>query len=180
MHEASASLNASGVDDTHAFAATARARLEQYRVADLVGLGMQKIGILVIAVIAGHEGHAGLPSASWPPICCPSPQSRQSEAQRRQHRVSAGLRETFVFREKSIPRMHSLGAGGERGLQDSVRLEVAVACGSAANMHAKIARRDMLCAGIRIRIDRHGPIPSRLARSPRRDTRFRRDWQSAN
>nr|GEU28319.1 conserved hypothetical protein [Tanacetum cinerariifolium] len=48
------------VDHAHALAAAAGRRLEQHRVADAVGLRLQEVGVLALAVVAGHQGHVGL------------------------------------------------------------------------------------------------------------------------
>ena len=48
------------VDAAHALAAAARHRLDQHRVADLVGLLLEEFRVLQLAVIAGHHRHAGL------------------------------------------------------------------------------------------------------------------------
>ncbi len=47
------------LDDAHALAAAAGAGLEQHRIADRVSLFLQKCGILIVAVIAGHQRHLG-------------------------------------------------------------------------------------------------------------------------
>jgi hypothetical protein len=46
--------------DAHALAAAARARLDQHRVSDAIGFGREQPGVLVGAVIAGNQRHAGL------------------------------------------------------------------------------------------------------------------------
>ena len=47
------------VDRAHALATTTRARLDQHRVTDAVGLALQQCFVLIAAVIAGHQRHAG-------------------------------------------------------------------------------------------------------------------------
>ena len=118
---------------------------------------MQEIGILVVAVIAGHQWHARLlhqrlgrgfaahcrdRGDGWP---------HEGDA-----RIGASLREAFVLRKEPVARMNGLGTRGERGLQDRVGLEIAVARGSAADMDSDITRRDVLGKRIRVRIDRYG------------------------
>ena len=54
------------VDAAHAAAAAARRRLDQHRIADLVGLLLEEFRVLTFAVIAGHDRHAApFPSAPW-------------------------------------------------------------------------------------------------------------------
>ena len=48
------------VDAAHALAAAAGDRLDQHRIADLVGLLLEEFRLLLVAVIAGHHRHAGL------------------------------------------------------------------------------------------------------------------------
>ena len=48
------------VDAAHAAAAAAGRRLDQHRIADLVGLLLEEFRVLPLAVIAGHDRHAGL------------------------------------------------------------------------------------------------------------------------
>ena len=48
------------VDAPHALAAAAGHRLDQHRIADLVGLLLEKRRLLPLAVIARHDRHAGL------------------------------------------------------------------------------------------------------------------------
>ncbi len=55
------------LDPPHPFAAAARDRLDEHRIADLVGLLAQEIRLLPGAVIARHDRNAGLlRPASWP------------------------------------------------------------------------------------------------------------------
>src|SRR5262249_10478941 len=48
------------VDPAHALAAAARDRLDEDRVADLVGFLLEELRLLAGAVITGHDRHAGL------------------------------------------------------------------------------------------------------------------------
>src|SRR5262249_3373383 len=50
----------SALDDPHAFAATARRRLDQPGLADAIGLALQLRGVLAFAVVTGHERDARL------------------------------------------------------------------------------------------------------------------------
>jgi hypothetical protein len=47
-------------DHAHALAAAAGRSLQQHRVADAVGLRVQEIRILLLAVVARHQRHVGL------------------------------------------------------------------------------------------------------------------------
>ena len=47
------------LDTPHALAAAAGAGLDEHRVADAVRLGGQQRGVVVVAVVAGHQRHAG-------------------------------------------------------------------------------------------------------------------------
>ncbi len=48
------------VDHPHALAAAAGAGLDQHRVADAIGFALQERGVLLGAVVARHQRHAGL------------------------------------------------------------------------------------------------------------------------
>ena len=62
------------LDAPHALAAAAGNRLDQHRIADLVGLLAQEVRILLRAVIARHHRHAGLlHQGSSPRPSAPSP-----------------------------------------------------------------------------------------------------------
>ena len=46
-------------DHAHALAAAAGAGLDQHRIADGVGLRLEELRVLIVAVVAGHQRHAG-------------------------------------------------------------------------------------------------------------------------
>ncbi len=48
------------LDLAHALAAAAGDRLDQHRITDLVGLGLEMVRLLIVAMIARRDGHARL------------------------------------------------------------------------------------------------------------------------
>ena len=80
------------VDAAHALAAAAGDRLDQHRIADLVGLALEELRILLLAVIARHHRHAGLLHQRLGAILQPHGADR---IRRRADEHDAGLRAGF-------------------------------------------------------------------------------------
>ncbi len=97
------------VDPAHALAAAAGDRLDQHRIADLIGFALQECRVLVVAVIARHHRHAGLFHQRLGAVLQPH---RQHRGRRRPDEDNAGLgagrREGGVFRQEAVTGMDAV------------------------------------------------------------------------
>src|SRR4051812_23745504 len=105
------------VDAAHAFAAAARDRLDQYRVADLVSLLLEKLRVLQLAMIARDHRHAGFLHQRLGAIL----QAHGANCGRRRAdednpRLSTGFGELRILRKKAVARMDALRAAPPRRL----------------------------------------------------------------
>lgn len=145
------------LDHAHAFAAAAGAGLDQYRVADGVGLLPEELRILVFAMVAGHQRHAG---ALHQRLGGRFAAHGGDRAGRRADEHHAGLRhgfgKAFVFGQEAVAGVDGLRAGVARGLQDGIGAQVAGARLGAADMHGDIAGGHMARVGVGIGIDGDG------------------------
>ena len=145
------------VDNAHALAATAGAGLDQHRVADAVGFAAQQGGVLVLAVVAGHQRHAG---GFHQTLGFGFQAHRRDRAGRRADEDEAGLGagagEILVLAEKAVAGVDGLGAGGVGGVEDALPLQVAFLGCAAADMHGFVAHLHMLGPDIGVGIHRHG------------------------
>ena len=116
------------IHHAHAAPAAAGGRLHQHRKADLVGRFRQGRLVLGLAVIAGHQRHAGLFHQLF---------RAGFRAHRGHHRgcgtdehqpgVGAGLGEFRVLRQKPVAGMHGLGARLAGHRDQPLDVEIAVA-----------------------------------------------------
>ena len=160
------------IDAPHALAAAAGDRLDQHRIADLVGLLFEEGRLLTLAVIARHDRHAGLLHQRLGAVLQPHGADRRGRRpDEHDARLGAGLREFGVLGEKSVARMDALRAGLARHLDQPVDDEIALGRGRRTDRIGLVALPDMERLGIGLRIDRDGakPKPRRGARDPARD-----------
>ena len=116
-----------GFHHLHALAAAARARLDDQREADPHRLGAQPPDGLVLAVIPGRPRHAGIRHGRLCGALRPhGPDRRWRRSDERQAGVDAGLRESGIFGQKSITRVHAVGARAARHRDDPRRVQIAV------------------------------------------------------
>ena len=116
------------VDPAHALAAAAGDRLDQDRIADLIGLLAQEIGILPVAVIAGHRRHAGpLHQRLRLALEAHGADRGWRRADEDDARGGAGLGEFRVLRQEAVAGVNRGGARALRGLDDPVDDEIALA-----------------------------------------------------
>ena len=117
------------VDDAHALAAAAGRCLDQHRIADLVRLFLQQGRALSIAVIAGHQRHAG---AAHDVFGCALAAHGADRGGRRsdkhQARFCAGFGEVRVLGEEAVAGVDAFCAGLPGRFEDLVAAQVAV-CG---------------------------------------------------
>ncbi len=143
-------------DDAHALAAAAGGGLDQHRVADLVRLLLQERRILVLAVVAGHQRHAGLLHQA---LGGRFVAHRRDRFRRRSDENDAGLRagggEVLVLGEEAVARVDRFGAGVARGGEDRLRVQVARARLGRADAPRLVGKRDMARVAVGVRVHRH-------------------------
>ena len=114
------------VDTAHAAPAPARDRLDEHRIADLIGLLAQEFRVLVVAMIAGHDRHAG---PLHQRLGRAFQAHRPHRLGRRANEDDAGLRAAFreigVLGQESIARMQAFGADLLRQRDDGGLIEIA-------------------------------------------------------
>ena len=99
------------LDPAHALAAAAGHRLDQHRIADLVGLALQEFRLLHLAVIARHHRHAGLLHQRLGAILqAHGAHGGRRRADKDDAGIGAGLRERGVLRQKAVAGMDAVGA----------------------------------------------------------------------
>ena len=99
------------VDAAHSAAAPARDRLDEHRIADFIGLFAQEFRVLVVAVIAGHDRHAGpLHQRLGRAFQAHRPHRSGRRADKNDARLRAGFREISVLGQESVARMQTFGA----------------------------------------------------------------------
>ena len=110
------------VDAAHAAAAAAGRRLDQHRIADLVGLLLEEFRVLPFAVIAGHDRHAGLLHQRLGAVLKPHGADGGGRRPDKDHTGSrAGFGEVGILGQKAVAGMDAFGAGLFRGRRSSVR-----------------------------------------------------------
>mmetsp|Transcript_23926 Transcript_23926/g.59862 ORF Transcript_23926/g.59862 Transcript_23926/m.59862 type:complete len:509 (-) Transcript_23926:23-1549(-) len=141
---------------THALAAARHHALDQQRVADAIRLGRQEVGLLPLAVIAGHHRHAGRLhqrlAGALVAHGADRLRRRTHEAQtRRLHR----LRKAGVLTQEAVARMHRLGSAASCRLQHRLRPQVAAITRRRAHTHRLVGLPHVLCIAIRLAVDCH-------------------------
>ncbi len=116
-----------GVDAAHAAPAAARDRLDEHGIADLVGLLLEKLGALIVAVIARNDRRAGLGHQRLGRTL----EAHRAHRQRRRadeddSRAPASLGEIGVFRQEAVAGMQALRADPDRQRDDSLGVEIAL------------------------------------------------------
>ena len=145
------------IDRAHAAPAAAGGRLHQHGETDLVGGLCQRCLVLRLAVIAGHQRHAGLFHQRL---------RARLRAHRRHHLggrtdehqsgIEASLRELGIFRQEAVAGMDGLGAGLARGFDHAFDVEIAVARPRRPEQHGLVGHGDMHGVAVGLRIDRDG------------------------
>ncbi len=115
-----------GVDPAHAPPASARDRLDEDGIADLVGLLAQELRALVVAVVARDDGHPRPLHERLGRVLEPHRSHRIGRrADERHARPPAGFREVRVFRQEPVARMQAFGADPQGEVDDCRAVEVA-------------------------------------------------------
>ena len=114
------------VDAAHAPPAPAGDRLDQHRIADLIGLLAQELRVLVVAVIAGYDRHAGtLHQRLGRAFQAHGPHRRGRRANEDDAGARASFGEIGVLGQEPIARMEALGPDPPRQRDDRVLVEIA-------------------------------------------------------
>ena len=151
--------------NTHAAAAAAGRGFDQHGIPDALGFGRERCGILRLAVITGHHGHA-MPFHQR--LCRGFRAHRADRLGRRSDEDKAGFRAGLgkirILGQKAIAGMDRLGAARTRRLDDRRDIQITLARRRRTDPPCLVRHRDMQCVCIGVGIDRD----RRDAHSPRR------------
>ena len=142
------------LDHTHALAAAAGRGLDEDGVADLVGFGLQERRLLPVAVVAGHQRHAGLLHQR---LGRALGAHRANRIRRRADEHYAGLGacggEVRVLRQEPVAGVDGLRAGALRHLEDRVAAQVAVLRRGRADAPGLVGQAHMARVGVGFGVD---------------------------
>ena len=145
------------LDQAHALATTTSRRLDQHRVADLLGLGVQQRRALVVAVVARRQRHLGRAHQLLGfRLRAHGTDGRRRRADENQASGAQRLGELFVFREKTVARMHRLGAGALAGLDNLVCHQIGLARRRRPEQHGLVGQAHVAGIGVGLGIDGDG------------------------
>ena len=145
------------INATHALAAATGDRLDENRIADLVGFGSKERSILIIPVITGNDRHASLLHQLLGGILEPHRLDGGSRrADEDNPRFLASLGKGDIFRQEAIARMDRFRACGFGGGDDLVDDEIAFLRRRRTDMHGVIRLAHMQRIGVGIGIDSDG------------------------
>ena len=144
------------IDAPHALATAARAGLDQHRVADARGLIGKEGGLVVVAVIAGHQPHTGFFHQRLG--CALAAHGRDGAGRRAdedQPCRRAGVGEFLVLAEETVAGVNGLRAGGQRGVDDALPLQITLTRRVAADVHGLVAGVHVARIGVGVAVDGH-------------------------
>ncbi len=145
------------LDEAHAAPAAAGHRLDHHGVADLPRFRRQRFRILLVALVAGHDRHAGLDGDLFRGRLAAE---RPHRLRRRADEDEAGSFHRFgkigVLRQEAIARMDGLGSRRLGGGDDLVASEIAFGRRRWTDVHGLVGVRHMQRLGVGIRIDGDG------------------------
>ena len=148
------------VDLAHALAATARDRLYQHGIADGIGLLLEALDRLILALIAGRHRHARLAHQLLGGVLeAHRLDARRLRADPDEVSVDDSLREARILRQESVAGMDRFGAGLLGGGDDFLAYQIALRGGGGADMHCLVGAAHVERLGIGIRIDCDGGDP---------------------
>ncbi len=143
------------LDLAHALAAAAGHRLDQHRIANLIGLALEESGLLALAVIAGHHRHAGLLHQRLGAVLQPhGADRRRRRADEGEAGNAAGFGEVGIFRQKAVAGMDAGRIAHLRGGDQSLTGKVALRRRCRADLDRLVGEADMQRVAVGLRIDR--------------------------
>ncbi len=150
------------IDAAHAFAAAARDRLDQDRIADRIGFHFEDVRRLILAVITRRHRDTGVRHQGLRRVF----QAHGADAVRLrpdpdQPSVDHRLREVGILGEEAVARMDRLGARRLRRLDDLLADQIALARRARSDVHRLVRHADVKRLGVGIRIDRDRTDPHR-------------------
>ncbi len=141
----------------HALAAAAGRRLDHDGITDPVGLRLQPRRILVVAVIAGRQRHAGgFHQLLGFRLRTHGANGADRRADEDDARLVAGVAEGFVLGQEAVSGMDRLRAGALRGGDDLVDHQIAFARRRRADEHGFVGHAHVAAHGVGFGIDRDG------------------------
>ena len=139
----------------HALTATARAGLDEHRVTNAVSFFFEQRGVLIAAVIAGHQRHTGFFHQLFGlGLQAHGLDGRRWRANEDQPGIAAGPRKLFVLAQEAIARVNRLCTRGFGGFYDPLPAQVAVFRCAAAYVNGLVAVAHMFGVRVCIRINR--------------------------
>jgi hypothetical protein len=148
------------VDLTHALAAPACDGLDQHRIADRARFLLERLGVLVVAEIAGSHRHARLGHQLLRRIL----QAHRADAVRfgpdpDQARVDHRLGEVRILGQEAVAGVDRLGLGRLRRRDDLVADQIALARRTWADVHRLVGHAHVKRISVSVGIDRDRPDP---------------------
>ena len=138
----------------HAFAATAGRGLDQHRIADAPGFFCEHRGLLRVAVIAGHQRHAGFLHHC---LRGGFRTHRFDRGGRRPDELDAGLLagtcEFRILRQETVARMNRLGAAFLRDIEYAIAAQIGLARMRRPDQPGLVAADDMQRVRVRLRVN---------------------------
>ena len=143
--------------DAQTFAASARARLDHHRVADIPRDLDRALRRLDRIVPAGDGAHTRLGGERFRGDLVAH---RSDRSMLRPDEDDPGLldapRELGVLGQEAVARMHSLGARGAAGFDDAILHQIGLARRGRADQHRLVGKLDVPGVLVRLRVDGHG------------------------
>ncbi len=144
------------VDAAHALAAAAGAGLDQHRIADGRRLVGQEGRLLVVAVVAGRQRHAGLGhQCLGGRLAAHRTDSRCRRADEDDAGLGTRVGKGVVLRQEAVAWVHRLRTGGLGGAEDLLRHQVGLPRRRRADQHRLVGQAHMARVGIGLGVHRH-------------------------
>jgi hypothetical protein len=149
----------------HALAPATGTGLDEHRVADASSLALEHSGVLIGAVVAGHERHAGFFHQLFGCRLEPHRANRAGgRADEGKARFLASLGKVFVLAQKAVAGVNGLCAVCLGSGNDRVAAQITLLGHVAADVHCFVTHLHMLGVGVSIGVNRDGTN----AHAPRR------------
>ena len=122
-------------NETHAAPAASGHRLDHDGKADALGLACQRLGALLVAVVAGHDRHAGRRRDRLGlGLAAHAPHGLRRRADELDAGLAGGSREVGVLGQEAVARVDRLGLGLARRRDDPVAAQIAFGRGPRADL----------------------------------------------